>query len=103
MKDYPKTTTLDGEAVPETNPTDQPAAMRSFKSRFEILPLVRTEKQNLANDLAAFGLLLARNTGKRHPSVQDFMLSNDSCTIACEVPVYLTADEFAITSPKDSL
>jgi ATP-dependent exoDNAse (exonuclease V) beta subunit len=27
--------------------------------------------------------------------VQDFMLANDSCTIACEVPVYLTADEIA--------
>jgi len=47
----------------------------------------RIEKQNLANDLAALGLLLARKNRDRHPSVQDFMLANDSCTIACEVPV----------------
>ncbi|MEI9978358.1 MAG: PD-(D/E)XK nuclease family protein [Edaphobacter sp.] len=78
------------EGVPETS-----AALRSSKSDFEILPLVRIEKQNLANDLAALGLLLARKNKDRHASVQDFMLANDSCTIACEVPVYLTAAEIA--------
>jgi len=72
---------------------NQPPAMRSSKSRFETLPFTRSEKQNLANDLAAMGLLLARKNKERHPSVQDFMLANDSCTIACEVPVYLTAEE----------
>jgi ATP-dependent exoDNAse (exonuclease V) beta subunit len=69
------------------------AALRSSKSDFETLPLARVEKQNLANDLAALGLLLARRNKDRHPSVQDFMLANDSSTIACEVPVYLTAEE----------
>jgi len=71
------------------------APLRSSKSRFEILPLSRTEKQNLANDLAALGLLLARRNKDRHASVQDFMLANDSCTIACEVPVYLTSGDIA--------
>jgi len=56
------------------------------------LPLSRIQKQNLANDLAALGLLLARKNRDRHPSVQDFMLANDSCTVACEVPVYVTAE-----------
>jgi hypothetical protein len=32
---------------------------------------------------------------ERHPAVQDFMLTNDSCTVACEVPVYLAAEEIA--------
>jgi hypothetical protein len=73
----------------------QSFAMRSSKSHFEILPLVRTEKQNLANDLAALGLLIARKNRERHPAVQDFMLANDSCTVACEVPVYLTAQDIA--------
>jgi transposase-like protein len=72
-----------------------PTAMRSSKSRFEMLPFTRIEKQNLANDLAALGLLLARKNKDRHPCVQDFMLANDSSTIACEVPVYLTAQEIA--------
>jgi len=84
---------------PQNSPRESAQAaappMRSSKSRFEILPLARTAKQNLANDLAAMGLLLARKNKERHPSVQDFMLANDSCTVACEVPVYLTGDEIA--------
>jgi hypothetical protein len=85
-----------------TNPVQsaEPVAMRSSKSHFEILPLVRTEKQNLANDLAALGLLLAGKNRERHPAVQDFMLANDSCTVACEVPVYLTAEEIGYYKSK---
>lgn len=67
--------------------------VRSSKSKFQVLPLFPIAKQNLANDLAAMGLLLARRNKDRHSSVQDFMLANDSCTIACEVPVYLSAEE----------
>jgi len=55
-------------------------------------------------------LLLARKTRDRHPSIQDFMLANDSCTVACEVSVYLTAEEigyyksrrFFVTLPESS-
>ena len=71
----------------------QRRVIRSSKSNFEVLPLYPIAKQNLANDLAAMGLLLARRNKDRHSSVQDFMLANDSCTIACEVPVYLEAAE----------
>ena len=88
------------QAAPDCNlsanscQSSQPA-LRSSKSRFEILPLARTEKQNLANDLAALGLLLARKNRDRHAAVQDFMLANDTSTIACEVPVYLTGEDIA--------
>jgi ATP-dependent exoDNAse (exonuclease V) beta subunit len=95
-----KTANLDEQAAPGGAPPEPPEAMRSSKSRFEILPLSRREKQNLANDLAALGLLLARKTRDRHPSVQDFMLANDSCTIACEVPVYLAGAEIAYYKSK---
>lgn len=88
-------TVLDGNLSANSVSSSQSAVVRSSKSRFEILPLVPTEKQNLANDLAALGLLLARRNRERHPAVQDFMLANDSCTVACEVPVYLTAQEIA--------
>jgi transposase-like protein len=71
----------------------QSSAPRSSQSDFETLPFARIRKENLANDLAALGLLLARKNKDRHPSVQDFMLANDSCTVACEVPVYLTPEE----------
>jgi transposase-like protein len=89
----------------EQAPADEAApkplvGMRSSTSRFETLPLSRIPKQNLANDLAALGLLLARKNKDRHPSVQDFMLANDSCTIACEVPVYLTREEIAYYKSK---
>jgi len=77
-----------------------PTVMRSSTSDFETLPLSRIAKQNLANDLAAMGLLLARKNKDRHPSIQDFMLANDSCTIACEVPVYLTAEEIGYYKSK---
>jgi len=90
-----KTASLDQDKPPEP-----PAAVRSSKSHFEILPLARIEKQNLANDLAALGLLLARKTRERHPSIQDFMLVNDSSTVACEVPVYLTAEEIGYYKSK---
>jgi transposase-like protein len=95
-----RTASLDHQAAAEDEPQEPPAGMRSSKSRFEMLPLARTEKQNLANDLAALGLLLARKTRDRHPSVQDFMLANDSSTVACEVPVYLTAEEIGYYKSK---
>ena len=95
-----RTASLDQQAADEHAPLAPVAGIRSSKSRFETLPLSRIEKQNLANDLAALGLLLARKNKDRHPSVQDFMLANGSCTIACEVPVYLTAEEIGYYKSK---
>jgi len=65
---------------------------RSSKIQLETLPFIKTEKQNLANDLATLGLIMARTNRQRHPAIQEFMLVNDSTTVACEVPVYLTAE-----------
>ncbi len=75
-------------------PTNQPTpnAHRSSKLQLDILPLIQTEKQNLANDLATLGLIMARTNRERHPAIQQFMLVNDSSTLACEIPVYLTVD-----------
>jgi len=95
-----RTANLHRQAAPDGRPPESAVGMRSSKSRFEMLPLSRTEKQNLANDLAALGLLLARKNKDRHASVQDFMLANDSCTVACEVPVYLTAEEIGYYKSK---
>ena len=95
-----KTASLDEQPAPQDKSLEPPAAVRSSKSHFEILPLARVEKQNLANDLAALGLLLARKTRDRHPSIQDFMLANDSSTVACEIPVYLTAEEIGYYKSK---
>jgi transposase-like protein len=104
-----KTANLD-VPTPVEGAAQQPERIRSSKSEFALLPFCRVEKENLANDLAALGLLLARKSRDRHPSVQDFMLANDSSTIACEVPIYLKADEiryykskgFFVTLPESS-
>jgi transposase-like protein len=95
-----RTASLDQQPAAENGAPQPLPAMRSSKSRFETLPLSGIEKQNLANDLAALGLLLARKNKDRHPSVQDFMLANDSSTVACEVPVYLTAEELRYYKSK---
>ncbi len=75
-------------------------SLRSSESNFETLPIAPIARQNLANDLAALGLLMARRNKDRHSCVQDFMLANDSCTVACEVPVYLTGEEISAYRSK---
>ena len=66
---------------------------RSSQIKFETLNFVKQEKQNLSNALASLGLQLAKTNKERHEMIQDFMVTNDSVTIACEVPVYLTGDD----------
>ena len=66
---------------------------RSSQIKFDTQKFVKLEKQNLSNVLASLGLQLARTNYERHEAVQNFMITNDSVTIACEVPVYLTGDD----------
>lgn len=66
---------------------------RSSQLKFETLPFLKLEKNNLANRLAGLALHLAKNNRERHSVIQNFMLINDSSTIAVEVPVYLTNDD----------
>lgn len=54
-------------------------------------PIVR--KENHATRLAALALPTSPNNKKRHETLQQFMLLNDSVTVAVEVPVYLTQDD----------
>lgn len=45
-------------------------------------------KDNNAVLLTKLALLLAKRNKDRHPAIQDFMLKNDTATVAVEVPVY---------------
>jgi ATP-dependent exoDNAse (exonuclease V) beta subunit len=54
-----------------------------------------TRKENYATKLAALALQVAPSNKKRHETLQRFMLLNDSATIAVEVPIYLTPEDFA--------
>jgi len=51
------------------------------------------KRENYACKLAKLSLGMADDKRKRHDILQSFMLINDSCTVACEVPVYLLPDE----------
>ena len=66
---------------------------RSSQLKFETLKFIKLQKQNLANKLTNLALNLAKTNKHRHQSVQDFMLINDSATIATEIPIYLTKDD----------
>src|SRR3989344_3860712 len=51
------------------------------------------KKENYACRLASLALESANTNYERHDKLQEFMISNDTCTIATEVPVYLYLDE----------
>jgi len=66
---------------------------RASQSQFKILKIKPLSKQNLANKLCQLALNLAKTNKDRHQSIQNFMLTNDSTTIATEIPIYLTKDD----------
>ena len=63
---------------------------RASQIKFEHLKIETKNKNNLACKLASLALNLAKSNKERHQAIQDFMLINDSTTIAVEVPIYLT-------------
>ena len=50
------------------------------------------KKENYACKLASLALKSANRNSERHDKLQEFMLANDTCTIATEVPVYFLFD-----------
>lgn len=68
---------------------------RASQLKFPYLEITRHSKTNLANRLAGFALNLAKTNRERHEKIQEFMLVNDSVTVAVEVPVYLTRKDIA--------
>jgi transposase-like protein len=73
---------------------------RSSQIKFKTLDFIKEEKQNQANKLVNLALNLANNNKQRHEAIQNFMITNDSTTIACEVPVYLTNDDIKYFQKK---
>jgi len=72
---------------------NQKPEQRASQLKFPTLKIKKLSKNNLANKLAYLALNLAKSNKDRHNAVQNFMLINDSTTIAAEVPVYLTHDD----------
>ncbi|MDP2908245.1 MAG: PD-(D/E)XK nuclease family protein [Nanoarchaeota archaeon] len=77
----------------ESCPEDQKTENRASQLKMNLLPTIKLSKNNMANKLAGLALCLAKNNKERHEKVQEFMLVNDSVTVAVEVPVYLTHDD----------
>ncbi len=70
-----------------------PDAPRISQVIFPLSDIRTFAKHNAANALASLALELAQTTKERHQAVEDFFIANDSCTVAAEVPVYLTRDD----------
>jgi transposase-like protein len=75
------------------NPNTPHTHQRASQSQFKTLNIQPRNKQNLANKLCQLALNLATSNKQRHETIQDFMLINDSTTIATEIPIYLTNDD----------
>ena len=63
---------------------------RASQLKFPHLKITHLSKNNLANKLAKLAINLAKSNKDRYNAIQNFMLINDSTTIATEIPVYLT-------------
>ncbi len=59
-------------------------------------PVEAKRKTNYACRLAGLALTMTKNNRERHEIVQDFILANDTATLACEVPVYLYCREAGV-------
>jgi len=73
-----------------THNKEQNNEQRASQLKFSHLKIETLSKNNQANKLVKLALNLIASNKERHQKIQDFMLINDSTTIAAEVPIYLT-------------
>lgn len=66
---------------------------RSSQTKIQLLQTSIKTDNNNANLLALKALTQITNNYQRHKAIQNFMLSNDTSTIATEIPVYLTSED----------
>ena len=68
---------------------DQSGRGSDLKNQFDLDGVTIGEKQNLATRISQLAMQGALQNKQRHDTVQKFMITNDSVTVATEVPVYL--------------
>lgn len=61
---------------------------RCSQPLFKVAVDATSERNNLACKMAAFAVQAATGNRERHRLVEQFMVINDSATVACEVPVW---------------
>ena len=64
-----------------------------FKGIFNLNKVKIISKKNTATKITNFVIQSVVNNKKRHEILEDFMLSNDSSTVAVEVPVIINSDD----------
>ena len=62
-------------------------------------PAIRIVKNSPACRMTDLALELAKTKSERHQKVEQFFLTNDSATVAVELPVYLTEKESGFKKP----
>jgi ATP-dependent exoDNAse (exonuclease V) beta subunit len=67
--------------------------MSEIRSKFDKADMIVRSKTNYANRLADFVLQSVPDNKQRHEELQRFMIANDSCTVATEVPVYIRRED----------
>lgn len=87
------------EAAPTETPHDlfrtQRARASQTAEKFSLDEVAITERRNVAVEMAQFVIPTVARNYKRHETLQDFMLVNDTATVAVEVPVFLTHTDIA--------
>ena len=64
-----------------------------LKIPFDLSEVVFRRKHNFACRIADLVLQAVNDNKLRHSAIQNFMIANDSVTVACEVPVYLREED----------
>ena len=72
------------------NPTKRAS---EYKNIFNLDEVRITPKTNFATKLANFILQAVNNNKARHEALQDFMIANDTVTIAAELPILLDNED----------
>ena len=89
------------ESVPRSTPHElfrdqrSRASTQKHKHHFPVDGVHIEPKDNAAKKIAAFVLQSVATNKLRHEALQEFMLLNDSVTVAVEVPIVLSADDVA--------
>ena len=65
--------------------------------------IIVNRKENAATRAAALVIPTVGDNRRRHDRLQQFMLANDSVTIAVEVPIWLTEDDIAALEKKHGI
>jgi transposase-like protein len=78
-------------------------ASQAHPSFADVWRIIVNRKENTATRAAALVIPTVGDNRQRHERLQQFMLANDSVTLAVEVPIWLTEDDIAALEAKHGI